>query len=917
MVEIVYGNTVGRNLLDLGIGISWTAVLQTPGGPVVLALSGRGGGLVSLGFDATGQAVVADTQYLTAVLWGAAFGGGAVVQTTTGIVAAVAQQGSQSLVGYTLLGNQIGALTSVSGTGIGAGAGTFYQEVSGFLYAADATGALRCFQSNGAQSFQAGSITPDSSISYHAVPGALGQVQVQGRSYLLTTCLRDVGVSAYEVDSATGNLRHASFLGSSTGLGMYSAPIAIEAATLAGRAYVVVASSADRGAGAALSVLEIEADGRMKVADHILDFQATRFGSVNQLAVVEYGGWVYVIAQGGEQGLSLFTLMPGGKLLHLNSFVGTAAINLASQSTLTATMVGDQLQLLVSTHVLAGFTQFRVDLSDQGTMQQAGPNGGTLTGTAARDMLVGGTGADTLNGGAGNDILSDGAGADRLIGGAGADIFVMAADGTNDVIADFNPAQDKIDLSLIPMLYSIAQVSFASRAWGGILSYRGEELELRSASGFALTSAQVMAALVWGADRPPLVVRHEQRGEAQNDTLTGDEGMDLIRGGGGNDVLSGLAGEDELQGEDGNDMLYAGDGNDTALGGNGNDLIVLGMGDDQGFGGAGRDTIFGGDGNDTVFGDDGDDLIYGGANFDFIDAGDGDDTVFGDDGRDLIYLGAGRDLFNDNSQGGELGQDTVYAGDGDDTIQGGNGNDVFYGEDGNDAIYGRLGNDLIYGGANFDFIDAGDGDDTVFGDDGRDLIYLGNGNDLFNDNSQGGEFGQDTVFAGEGDDTIQGGGGDDIFYGEAGNDVIFGRLGNDLIFAGDNFDFIDSGDGNDTVFGGNGRDTIILGPGNDVYVDTAQGGVLGQDTISGGAGADRFEFQAVMSADVITDFQRGIDTLHLTQSLWGGGLSAQQVVNTYALVTGAGVFMDFGGGQSILLQGLTSTAGLANDIWLG
>jgi hypothetical protein len=68
---------------------------------------------------------------------------------------------------------------------------------------------------------------------------------------------------------------------------------------------------------------------------------------------------------------------------------------------------------------------------------------------------------------------------------------------------------------------------------------------------------------------------------------------------------------------------------------------------------------------------------------------------------------------------------------------------------------------------------------------------------------------------------------------------------------------------------------------------------------------------------VITDFQRGIDTLHLTQSLWGGGLSAQQVVNTYALVTGAGVFMDFGGGQSILLQGLTSTAGLANDIWLG
>jgi hypothetical protein len=71
-----------------------------------------------------------------------------------------------------------------------------------------------------------------------------------------------------------------------------------------------------------------------------------------------------------------------------------------------------------------------------------------------------------------------------------------------------------------------------------------------------------------------------------------------------------------------------------------------------------------------------------------------------------------------------------------------------------------------------------------------------------------------------------------------------------------------------------------------------------------------------MSRDVIRDFQVGIDDLQLTQSLWGGGLSATQVVNRYASVTGAGVLFDFGGDQSILLQGLNSTAGLESDLLL-
>ena len=84
------------------------------------------------------------------------------------------------------------------------------------------------------------------------------------------------------------------------------------------------------------------------------------------------------------------------------------------------------------------------------------------------------------------------------------------------------------------------------------------------------------------------------------------------------------------------------------------------------------------------------------------------------------------------------------------------------------------------------------------------------------------------------------------------------------------------------------------------------------DTITGGAGADTFVFGPVISQDVITDFMVGVDTLELASGL-AGGLSAAQIAAA-ASVTGAGVLLGFGAGQSILLQGLDSTVGLAGDI---
>ncbi len=79
-----------------------------------------------------------------------------------------------------------------------------------------------------------------------------------------------------------------------------------------------------------------------------------------------------------------------------------------------------------------------------------------ITGTSADEFLDGKAGNDTLNGGGGNDVIYGGMGRDIMTGGAGNDSFLFKSAAetgstvrTRDVITDFKPGQDKIDLSAI------------------------------------------------------------------------------------------------------------------------------------------------------------------------------------------------------------------------------------------------------------------------------------------------------------------------------------------------------------------------------------------------------------------------------------------------------------------------------------
>ena len=84
-----------------------------------------------------------------------------------------------------------------------------------------------------------------------------------------------------------------------------------------------------------------------------------------------------------------------------------------------------------------------------------------LFGAGGDDLLLGGAGDDTLSGGEGDDTLIGGAGNDWLIGGDGADQFVFRPGFGRDVIADFEPGIDVINLAAFAELQGFADLQIS------------------------------------------------------------------------------------------------------------------------------------------------------------------------------------------------------------------------------------------------------------------------------------------------------------------------------------------------------------------------------------------------------------------------------------------------------------------------
>ena len=348
------------------------------------------------------------------------------------------------------------------------------------------------------------------------------------------------------------------------------------------------------------------------------------------------------------------------------------------------------------------------------------------------------------------------------------------------------------------------------------------------------------------------------------------ETVNLILGEGGDDVITGLGAADYLYGGDGNDTIY-GDGGGTSIADAGHDLID---------GGSGNDSLIGGYGDEFIAGGSGSDAIFGGAGYDKLTGQGGADTLDGGSGADTLMGGAGDDFLS-----GGTNNDFLRGDDGRDILRGGDGNDLLFGGDGNDRIYGGGGDDALFGNANSDILEGEDGADAFRGYGGNDRLNGGAGDD-----SLLGHTGTDIIHGNEDNDILDAGEADDQLFGDDGDDTLFGRDGNDVL---------EGGAGDDVLFGNLGRDTITGG--------------MGADTIVGNGGNDTFIFTPGDDADTINNFVAGGSHDAIDVSAMGGMFSTFNEILAATTTVGGNAVIDFGGGDTITIVGVTEAQLTAGD----
>ena len=130
--------------------------------------------------------------------------------------------------------------------------------------------------------------------------------------------------------------------------------------------------------------------------------------------------------------------------------------------------------------------------------------GMTINGLAGNDVI---TGTDFA------DVISGGTGADAMLGGGGVDIFVFSTGdaptalvgaATYDMISDFNTAQDRIDLAVMPVLGSseVNASAMIGGAMGTVSIDAAGEVTFSGSGVSSLTMTEALAAvrtLVTGA----------------------------------------------------------------------------------------------------------------------------------------------------------------------------------------------------------------------------------------------------------------------------------------------------------------------------------------------------------------------------------------------------------------------------------
>ncbi|WP_457767983.1 hypothetical protein [Cyanobium sp. ULC084] len=523
-----------------------------------------------------------------------------------------------------------------------------------------------------------------------------------------------------------------------------------------------------------------------------------------------------------------------------------------------------------------------------------------ITGTAAKDIIFGGSGNDTLNGGLR---------ADTLTGGNGSDIYVV--DNVGDMVVETNASLASGGADQV-----LSSVSYT-------LNDNVENLTLTGVAAINGTGNTLANAIIGNS------AANNLKGGA--DSLNGADGIDTLTGGDGNDTYT-VRTVGDLIIESNADSITGGvDGVLSSLANytltaNVENLTLTGSANSNGTGNSLDNNLLGNIGNNSLDGLAGNDSLDGALGADTLTGGDGNDTYIVDNIGDVVV-----ESNADSITGGidtvlsSAATHTLTANVENLTLTGGapiNGtgnslNNSLLGNTGNNSLDGLAGIDSLDGAAGADTLTGGDGNDTYTVDDIGDVVVETNADSITG--------GIDTVLSSAATHTLTANVENLILTGGApssgtGNSLANAITGNGFansLKGGD--DSLLGVDGIDTLTGGDGNDTYTVATVGDLVVEITADAVIGgtdevksslaaytltanvenltlegagisgtgnslanvitgnlaansftggggNDTLIGGAGNDTYLFDAdlVLGADTLNEAGGGIDTLNFS-----------------------------------------------------
>lgn len=307
-----------------------------------------------------------------------------------------------------------------------------------------------------------------------------------------------------------------------------------------------------------------------------------------------------------------------------------------------------------------------------------------LTGTAADETLIGAGGADRLTGGGGHDTFTF---------EAVTDSYRNATQAFSDVILDFDPATDQLDVSALGYTglgngrNGTLQVLYNASTGRTYLKdlqadAAGNRFEVALAGNLALNASHFVFAGAAPANQAPVLAQPLSDAQASEQvafsysvpaTAFSDPDGDRLSY---SASLEGGAALPAWLSFDAASRTFSGTPDANAAGGYSlavtatdpsgasvSDLFTLSVADAPANsvpGTAGNDTLAGTSASDLMLGLAGDDTLKGGAGNDVLDGGLGRDALYGEAGADTFRYTQVDDSYRDYNPGGATASDTLY-----------------------------------------------------------------------------------------------------------------------------------------------------------------------------------------------------------------------------------------------------------------